>query len=205
MPVLDHHAEFMPFSAGASPGFAVTHLTQAHWSVRIWGTLGPFWAGAFSLGLSDMGISIRRGFARQHGDGRWIADFVLAPGAGAPAPSALDFLELASRPTSARDGGSLVLSHYSLDGGPDVGPLLYLEVRGPDRIGFLGSVLHALARLELSPREMQITTRDGEAHDRLFLKTTAGTVPSIGVRGVLETTLDEAVRAREAPVAVAIA
>jgi hypothetical protein len=203
MPVLDHHSELLPFAAGDTPGFAVTHLTQAHWSVRIWGTLGAFWADSFSLGLSDLGISIRRGFARQDGGGRWIADFVLAPGPSSPAPSTLDFLDLASRPPGARDAGTLVLSHYALDGGPDVGPSLFLEVRGPDRLGFLGSLLHALAGLELSPREMLITTRDGEAFDRFFLKTTSGAVPSQEVRHVLEAALEAAVHAPDARAAIA--
>src|ERR1051325_2681562 len=89
MSAIEHRADFLPFAPGDAPGFAVTHLTQAHWSVRIWGTLGPFWADAFSLGLSDLGISILRGFARQDGAGRWIADFVLSPGTASPAPSSL--------------------------------------------------------------------------------------------------------------------
>lgn len=203
MAALDHHSGLLPFAAGDTPGFAVTHLTQAHWSVRIWGTLGPFWADAFSLALSDAGISILRGFARQDGSGRWIADFVLSPGAGSPAPSSMDFLSLASGPPAARDGGPIVLSHYALDGGPDIGPSLYLEVRGPDRLGFLGSLLHALAGLELSPREMLITTRDGEAFDRFFLKTMSGAVPSQEVRRVLEASLDAAVLASDAHAAFA--
>jgi hypothetical protein len=203
MPVLDHHSELLPFAAGDAPGFAVTHLTQAHWSVRIWGTLGPYWADALSLGLSDLGISILRGFARQDASGRWIADFVLSPGAASPAPSSLDFVALASRVPVAREAGSLVLSHYALDGGPDVGPTLYLEVRGPDRLGFLGTLLHALAGLDLSPREMLISTRDGEAFDRFFLKTTSGAVPSQEVRHVLEAVLDAAVHESDARVAIA--
>jgi hypothetical protein len=192
MSTLDHHAGFLPFAPGATPGFAVTHLTQAHWSVRIWGTLGPFWADAFSLGLSDAGISIRRGFARQDGAARWIADFVLSPGVASPAPSTLDFLALASRPLAACEGGPIVLTHYALDGGPDVGPSLYLEVRGPDRVGFLGSLLHALVSLDLSPCEMLISTRDGEAFDRFFLKTTKGAVPSQEARHRLEAVLEAA-------------
>jgi hypothetical protein len=203
MSALDHHSGLLPFARGDAPGFAVTHLTQAHWSVRIWGTLGAFWADAFSLGLSDAGISIRRGFARQDGAGRWIADFVLSPGAASPAPSTLDFLSLASSPPAVRDGGPIVLSHYALDGGPDVGPSLYLEVRGPDRVGFLGSLLHALARLDLSPCEMLISTRDGEAFDRFFLKTLSGAVPSQGVRHELEASLDAAVVDTATRVAIA--
>jgi hypothetical protein len=174
--------------------------------VRLWGALGPFWADAFSLGLSDAGISILRGFARQDGSGRWIADFVLAPDVSSPAPSSLDFLALAARPPAARDGGLPRLSHYALDGGPDVGPSLYLEVRGPDRLGFLGGLLHALAGLELSPREMLISTRDGQAFDRFFLKTLSGRLPSEEVRRALEARLDPAVlvdRPPEAGAAVA--
>jgi hypothetical protein len=195
MTALDHRAELLPFAAGDDPGFAVTHMTRTHWSVRLWGALGPFWADALSLGLSDAGISILRAFARRDGSGRWIADFVLSPGPASPAPSSLDFLALASRPPAPRDGGLIVLSHYALDGGPDVGPSLYLEVRGPDRLGFLGSLLHALAGLELSPCEMLITTREEEAFDRFFLKTLSGALPTDDVRRALEARLDAAVLA----------
>ena len=98
-----------------------------------------------------------------------------------------------------------MLSHYALDGGPDVGPGLYLEVRGPDRLGFLGSLLRSLARLALSPREMLITTREGEAFDRFFLKTLSGAVPSDEVRRMLESRLHSALAARtELPVAAEV-
>src|SRR6185503_1372857 len=156
----------------------------------------PFWADAFALGLSGVRISILRGFARQDGTGRWIADFVLAPDVGAPDPASLDFLALAFGAPSSGDDGPIELTQYALDGGPDVGPALYLEVRGPDRIGFLGTLLRALARLGLSPREMLVTTRDGEAFDRFFLKTISGAVPSEEVRRALEDRLDAAVAGR---------
>ncbi len=185
----------LPFAAGDIPGFAVTHHTRTHWSVRVWGNLGPFWADAFALGLSGVRIGILRGFARQDGAGRWIADFVLAPGPGAPEPSSLDFLALAFGAPSPGDGGPIVLSQYALDGGPDMGPSLYLEVRGPDRLGFLGSLLRPLAGLGLSPREMLITTRDGEAFDRFFLTMVSGALPSEDVRRALEEKLKAAVRA----------
>ena len=199
MPALDHRPELLPFAVGDAPGYALTHLTRAHWSVRVWGRLGPYWADAFSLGLARARISIRRGFARQDGEGRWIADFLLAPGTGAPEPSSLDFLSLVLGGSGAEDGGPIVLSDYALDGGPDVGPSLYLEVHGPDRLGFLGSLLHALARLELSPREMLISTSDGEAHDRFLLKTVTGAVPSDATRRVLQRALDAALLTRPSP------
>jgi hypothetical protein len=193
MPALDHRLELLPFAVSDTPGYALTHLTKTHWSVRVWGRLGPFWADAFSLGLASARISIQRGFARQDGGGRWIADFLLAPGADAPEPSSLDLLSLVLGGPAEGDGGPIVLSHYALDGSPDVGPALYLEVQGPDRLGFLGSLLRSLARLALSPHEMLITTSDGEAHDRFFLKTISGAVPSEATRRLLQITLDAAV------------
>jgi hypothetical protein len=192
MTTLDHRGALLPFAAGDIPGFAMNHHTRTHWSVRVWGSLGPFWADAFALGLSSIGISILRGFARQDGAGRWIADFLLAPGAEGPDPSSVDFLALAFGAPSPGDGGGIALTQYALDGGPDVGPALYLEVRGPDRLGFLGGLLRPLARLGLAPREMLITTRDGEAFDQFFLKTVSGAVPSEEVRRALEEKLDAA-------------
>jgi hypothetical protein len=56
--------------------------------------------------------------------------------------------------------------------------------------------LRSLARLDLSPREMLITTSEGEAHDRFFLKTISGAVPSEATRRLLERTLAAARLAR---------
>jgi hypothetical protein len=192
MAALDHRAEILPFAHGDVPGFSLSHTSRTHWSVRVWGSLGPFWADAFALGLSAMQIGILRGFARQDGAGRWIADFLLTPGPGAPDPATVDFLGLALGAPAAGEAAPIALSHYALDGGPDVGPALFLEVRGPDRLGFLGSLLRSLARLGLAPREMLITTREGEAIDRFFLKTVSGAVPSDEVHRLLQTWLDTA-------------
>jgi hypothetical protein len=185
--------DFLPFAEGDVPGFRVTHRTRAHCSVRLWGHFGPLWADAFCLGLSSRDISILRGFARQDGVGRWVAELLLAPGTHAPELASLDFLALALGPHATGDGAPVVLTHYALDGGPEAGPTLYLEVRGPDRLGFLGSLLRVLARLGLSPREMRVTTPGGTAFDRFYLKTVSGGVPSDDVRRALRATLEAAV------------
>jgi len=192
MVAFDHRSEFLRFAHGDVPGYSLTHHTRAYWSVRLWGHLGPLWADAFSLGLSNARINILRGFARQDGVGRWIADFLLAPGADAADPESLDFLALAFGAHAPGEGAPVVLTHYSLDGGPELGPALYLEVRGPDRLGFLGSLLRSLARLGLSPREMRISTRNDEAFDCFLLKTVSGGVPTDEVRRALEARLETA-------------
>lgn len=206
MAALDHRTELLPFSQGDVPGYVLNRHTQARWSVRLWGHLGPLWAGSFSLGLSSARIGILRGFARQDGAGRWTAEFLIAPDPGAPSPESLDFLALAFGAAPPDDGRPVVLTNYALDGGPDLGAALYLEVRGPDRLGFLGSLLLSLARLGLSPRQMYVSTRDDEAFDRFLLKTVSGGVPSDEMRRQLEGRLRESLEAsrfRAADAAVA--
>jgi hypothetical protein len=192
MPTLAAAPHFLPFASSDVPGFDVTRNTVAHWSLRLWGHLGPLWADSLSLGLSKARISILRGYARQDPFGRTIADFLLAPGEGAADPSSLDYLDLAFGALGHDDAAPVVLSQFALDGAPDLGSTLYLEVRGPDRIGFLGSLLRTLARLGLSPREMMISTREGEAFDRFYLQTVGGQVPPDEARRALASTLESA-------------
>ena len=192
MASLETATRLLPFAQSDVPGYALTRNTRSHWSVRLWGHLGPLWADAFSLGLSQARIGILRGYARQDSTGRWIADFLIAPDEGGSDPASLDYLALAFGAHARDDAAPVVLTHYALDGSPDLGSVLYLEVRGPDRLGFLGSLLRALARLALSPREMMISTRDGEAFDRFFLQTVAGQVPPDQARNALAATLEEA-------------
>ena len=195
MAVLDEHPELLPFAQGDIPGYVLDRHTQSRWSVRLWGHLGPLWAGSLSLGLSNASVSILRGFARQDGGGRWTAEFLLAPSAGGPDLRGLDFLALAFGAQAPDDSSPVVLSQYALDGGPDLGAALYLEVRGPDRLGFLGSLLRSLARLGLSPRQMYISTREDEAYDRFLLKTVSGGVPGEEVRRALEARLEASLAA----------
>jgi hypothetical protein len=191
-----YHTRLLPFAQSEIPGYELTRPTRSHWSVRLWGHLGPLWAGAFSLGLSREGISILRGFARQDGGGRWVADFLITPIDDSHDPATLDYLALALGGAAEADTVALDLTHYAVDGAPDQGAALYLEVKGPDRLGFLGNLLRSLARLALSPREMMIATRDGEAFDRFFLKTVSGQVPSDEARRALTAVLDSCVRPR---------
>jgi hypothetical protein len=192
MVALDDTTRLLPFASSETPGYELTRTGHAHFSVRLWGHLGPLWADGFSLGLSQARISIQRGYARQDPSGRWIAEFLIAPEAGAPDPASLDYLDLALRDHGRDEAAPVVLSHCALDGAPDLGSVLYLEVRGPDRIGFLGSLLRTLAKLALSPREMLVSTRDGEAHDRFFLQTVAGQVPPDEARRALGRILEAA-------------
>lgn len=196
-PLYDSFVLF-PLANEGAPGFRVLPNTRALYSVRLWGPLDPLWADHFSLGVSDLGLSILNGFARQDAVGAWGAEFLITPTAGAADPATVDYLALTRAEPVVRQVPPLVLDDYALDGSPERGAALYLEVRGPDRLGFLGSLLRTLAQLDLVPKEMTIGTRDGEAFDRFLVKTAGGQVPSDRARQVLAATLDRTVRRRTA-------
>jgi hypothetical protein len=176
-------------SPSEAPGFRLARSTSAVYSVRLWGLLAPNWTGHFALGLSEAGIDILRGFARQDGAGQWVADFLVAPTPSSPDLATVDFLALALGEPSA-DAAPVSLTHYMLDGAPDQGSALYLDVRGPDRVGFLGGLLSTLEEVLLTPRDMTVMTRDGEAFDCFWLKTVESRVPSDEDRRALARRLD---------------
>src|SRR5262245_13037870 len=176
-------------------GYRVFAKTRSLYSVRLWGPLHPLWADRFTRGLSNMGISILNGFARQESSGSWGAEFLVTPMPGASDPDTIDYLSLTLEPPPPH-APPLVLDAFSVDGSPERGGLLYLEVRGPDRVGFLGSLLQTLARLELVPREMWVATRDGEACDRFLLSAANGSLPADDARHALEEALDTHKRQR---------
>jgi UTP:GlnB (protein PII) uridylyltransferase len=114
---------------------------------------------------------------------------------GAADPDSIDYLSLTLEPPPPH-APPLVLDAFSVDGSPERGGLLYLEVRGPDRVGFLGSLLQTLSTLALVPREMWVATRDGEARDRFLLSGTDGSLPADEKRQALEEALDSHHRRR---------
>jgi hypothetical protein len=173
----------------AAAGFRLFPKTRTLYSVRLWGPLPALWADHFTRGLSARGLSILNGFARQDATGAWGAEFLITPTPGAADPHALDFLEL-TRQAPPEDGAPLLIDRFAVDGAPDRGGSLFLEVRGPDRVGFLGSLLRVLAGLGLVPREMTVVTRVDEACDRFLLTTPEGRLPTEDQRRALEAALE---------------
>jgi hypothetical protein len=185
------HDSFVLFP-GAEPGSAGCRVfanTRSLYSVRLWGPLHPLWADRLTRGLAKVGISILTGFARQEPSGSWGAEFLVTPLAGAPSPETIDYVCLTQEPPPP-DAPRLVLDGFDLDGSPERGGFLYLEVRGPDRVGFLGSLLRTLSELGLVPREMWVATRFGEACDRFLLNASDGRSPTDADRLALEAALD---------------
>jgi hypothetical protein len=147
------------------------------------------WADRFTRGLSNLGISILNGFARQAVQGSWGAEFLVMPVPGGADPERVDYISLTleAPPPFAPPP---VLDGFDVDGSPERGGFIYLEVRGPDRVGFLGSLLRILAEHGLVPREMWVATRYGEACDRFLLCASDGRSPGDDVRHRLTSALE---------------
>jgi len=182
---LQHFGPTWPQQAADGPtGAELRPWARGMSVVRLWGRFPPGWAGALSLGLAHEGVGIVRGFARQVGIGRWVAELQVQPAAAATELSRLDFLGLAQAP-HGREIVPLRLRSWYVDSSPETGGALYLEVRGEDRLGFLGSLLARLAALSLFPAEMMIETQDGLALDRFALRGVGGRLPSDDARQAL--------------------
>jgi len=157
---------------------------------RLAGRFPVGWAGALANGLTARNIGIARGFASRQAEGRWTAEFRLRPALGA-SYEGLDIVALAATIATEHTPLPLALDTFYIDGSPDSGGALLLEVRGPDRLGFLAGLLDRLAFVSLFPEEMTIETCGGTAVDSFLLRGTAGAVPTAETQRVLSEILSD--------------
>jgi hypothetical protein len=171
-------------------GAEITPWTQDRLQLRIWGQFPAGWAGALSVGLSRRELTIVRGFARRVVQGHWVGELQLRAMPGAPPLAGVDFVELALAEPGPGVRAPIAIHDYYIDRSPDRGGMLFLEVRGEDRVGFLGSLLEGLSALSLAPEEMRIETQADVAFDRFQLRGAAGQLPSEETRLALSRWLD---------------
>jgi hypothetical protein len=185
-------------ASGDAPGYHVAEQSASLFSIRLWGRLEAQWAGNLSLGLSWAGFDIMAGFARRNRTDRWVVELLVSPTEKAPSPHLVDFLALSRAAHPEAHPGPVELTSYALDGSPDQGAAFFLEVRGPDRIGFLGSFLRSLSEVGLSPTQMALGTRDGEVSDRFLLRPVRLDTSREDLHRCLSRTLEGLVRPRTA-------
>lgn len=174
-------------------GFEVRRLAEDRHLLALWGHLGARWADPLCRGLARAGLSIRRGFAVRREDldpsSGWRARFEIERESTSTDPVLLDYLELLARGrTPSRT--PIVLQQYDLSESSAHGGSLYLEVRGPDHLGFLGAILERLSFLSLAPVEMRIETLEGGVHDQFWLRTRDGAIPRPRARKLLGEVMD---------------
>jgi hypothetical protein len=111
-----------------------------------------------------------RGFARRIDGGGWVSEFHLLAQDGLSDPRHVDTLAIASAPAAPGPPVPITLDSYYVDGSPESGAYIFLEVRGPDGVGFLGSLLERLCAIGLFPEQMSVETWGGQARDTFYLR-----------------------------------
>jgi hypothetical protein len=172
----------------------VTPSTGGMFRVSLEGSFPTGWAGSLSLGLAKANIGILSGVARKVGPRSWTTALLVRPQVASADPQRVDYLALARRRQPLGSAAPIDLDSFTVMPDERTGALL-LEVKGVDRIGFLGSLLDRLAGLALFPEDMTIETEDGRALDRFALKALGGHTPSAQAQQALVTLLEDLRRA----------
>ena len=152
----------------------VVEVSSGAARVELKGELPLGWCGNLAGALSRRGVSILRGNAERNGTG-WNVVLEVAGEDGA-APQELDFAALATE-ASPDTGGPLRLESFVLNM-PRRGAAVELTVRGPDRRGFLATLLDRLALLGLFPERISVETVLSMASDTLWLHAVGGQPPT---------------------------
>jgi hypothetical protein len=118
-------------------------------------------------------VSILRGNAERQGDA-WRVVLEVAAEDGAD-PRELDFAALASEAAPEVEG-SVRLESFVLN--LPMRGAVELTVRGPDRRGFLATLLDRLAVLGLFPERISVETVHGMASDTFWLQADGGQRPT---------------------------
>lgn len=156
--------------AGPTPRVRIQARGGGTYSLRLEGAFPDGWCGRLSVGLSHNSLSVVRGFARRIEGGGWVSEFHLLAQDGLSDPRLLDTLGFAQAPDAPGPPVPITLDSYYVDGSPESGPYVFLEVRGPDRVGFLGSLLERLREISLFPEQMSVETWAGQARDTFYLR-----------------------------------
>lgn len=152
----------------------VVELSRGTAHVELKGELPLGWCGNLAGALSRRGVSILRGNAERDGAAWSVSIDVIAE--DGTDPREIDFAALASEP-SPEAPDSLRLESFVLTL-PRRGQAVELTVRGPDRRGFLATLLERLALLGLFPQRMSVETVHGMATDTLWLQSVGGEQPT---------------------------
>jgi hypothetical protein len=175
-----HHANALnsddPFKTPT--GSECSRKPSGQYLLKIWGRFPPDWLGNISSGISKNRISIISGSAKKV-DNVWHAEFVLEKTPEASDPGKIDYLALALETPDRATSTAISLDSYLLGEEPgNHDGALYLEVKAPDQLGFLGSLINRFAFYALFPETVIIETVNGMIFDRFWIKGVGGCLPS---------------------------
>lgn len=160
-----------------SAGFELSAVKSGKCILKVWGRLPPGWMGNLSSGLSRNHINIISAKAKKE-NLSWTAEFEIMPDRFAAELDKIDFLALATDGIDSDASVSFTLDELVFGEPERNNGALYIEIKAPDQLGFLGAVLNRLSFYSLFPEAMIIETTNGRIFDRFWIKGIGGSAPS---------------------------
>ena len=155
------------------------------------GFLTPGWSGRLAAGLAQNRVSIVRGEAEKVTVSAWHSRFELKTAPFAKDPLSIDYVALAATELPYdRNAGKLALIDFVTEPSSRHDGSLYLEIRGVDRLGFLGDLLDYFSMRCLFPVKMTVETVGDTALDRFWLRGVGGSTPSESISAAIRENLE---------------
>ena len=170
---------------------AITGKSQSY-ELDISGFMAPGWTGRLTAALAQHRLGIVRGKAERVTTTNWLSNFELKCAPFAKDPLKIDFVALAATELADdRSVGKITLLDYTLEPCSRHDGSLYVEIRGEDRLGFLGDLLDYFSMRCLFPIKMSVDTVEDKALDRFWLRGIGGSVPSESIVGAVKENLEQ--------------
>ena len=161
------------------------------------GFMAPGWTGRLTAALAQHRLGIVRGKAERVTTTNWLSNFELKCAAFAKDPLKIDFVALAATELADnRSVGNIALLDYTLEPCSRHDGSLYVEIRGEDRLGFLGDLPDYFSMRCLFPIKMSVDTVEDKALDRFWLRGIGGSVPSDSIVGAVKENLEQLLAAK---------
>lgn len=162
--------------------------------LKINGSFKPGWLARLSMGLSELKINIISGRGERGHGLRWDAEFELSNPTHANLEG-VDFEALIERETPKTNIENLELSCFGFKPDHASDNKVWVEVQGPDKLGFLQNILKTFALYSLFPSKLEVSTDRDQAIDRFLLTGIAGASPSKSALDGLEQTFQSLLKA----------
>jgi len=182
-------------AAGFAPaGFNIEPIAARPNAYRldITGFLAPGWTGRLTAGMAQHRVGIVRGEAEKVTASNWRSNFELKTAPFAKDPLGIDYLLLAGTELPYdRNAGKIALLDFVMEPCSRHQGSLYIQIKGVDRLGFLGDLLDYFSMRCLFPIKMTIETVGETAVDRFWLRGVGGSVPSESITASIRENLEQ--------------
>ena len=166
--------------------------TPNSYRLTIKGFMSPGWTGRLTAALAKQQIGIVSGMAERVTTSAWHSSFELKCAPFAKDPLDIDYIALAGTELpDNRKVAKIALVEFTMEPCSRHEGSLYVEIRGLDRLGFLGDLLDYFSMRCLFPVKMSVETVANTAVDRFWLRGIGGSIPSESIAAAVKANMEQ--------------